>query len=313
MRLRRLDLNLLPALEALLSLRSVTAAAGRLHVSQPSMSGSLARLRSHFDDALLVQAGRGMELTPLGSMLLAPLREVLDKVESTIALRPTFDPATARRHFCLAASESTVQALLVEALRRARCEAPATTIEILPADPIPMAEALARCELDLAFPVESYTVADHPQALVIHDAFLCVAWSGNRRVGKSLGMAQFLNLGHAVTRYGYDRRRGVEEVALDGLGIQRRIEATCTSPGLLGPLVVGTERIAMLPARLARQQAEVLPLKLLTPPLELPPLRIVMQWHRAREHDAAVAWLRDLVLATARDIGYLTPPASRTH
>ncbi len=304
MRLRRLDLNLLIALEALLSLRSVTAAASRLHVSQPSMSGSLARLREHFNDQLLVAVARRMELTPLGEMLLEPVREALEKVEAAIALRPDFDPATARRHFTICASEATVLTLVAEALRRAEEMAPGVTIELLPSDPSQMEGKLNRRELDFAFIVEHAVMPEHPAELVIDDTFLCVVWSGNKRVKKSLSLEVYMSLGHAVTRYGFDRRPGFEQYTLERLGVQRRVEVSCTTPALLGPLVVGTQRLATVPSRLARQQAEFLALKLFEPPLQLPPLRIAMQWHRTRDRDGATAWLRDLIVTTSRELGY---------
>jgi LysR family nod box-dependent transcriptional activator len=304
MRLRRLDLNLLLALEALLSLRSVTAAASRLHVSQPSMSGSLARLREHFGDSLLVPVGRKLELTALGEMLLDPVREALEKVEATIALRPDFDPATGKRHFLVCASEATVLTLLIEVIRHAEQQAPGVTVELLPADPGQMADKLNRRELDFAFMVEHAVLREHPAALVLNDTFHCVVWQGNRRVKKSLSLEQYLSLGHAVTRYGFDRRPGFEQYTLDRLGVQRRVEVSCTTPALLGPLVVGTQRIATMPTRLANQQVAYLPLKLFQPPLDLPPLRIAMQWHRSREHDGATAWMRDLIVATSSEMGY---------
>jgi DNA-binding transcriptional LysR family regulator len=57
MNLRQLDLNLLVALDALLTERGVTRAAGKLGISQPSMSASLGRLRRHFGDELLHRTG----------------------------------------------------------------------------------------------------------------------------------------------------------------------------------------------------------------------------------------------------------------
>lgn len=305
MRLRRLDLNLLVSLDALLTLRSVTAAASRLHVTQPSMSGSIARLRAHFGDELLTQVGRRMELTPLGEMLVEPVREALEKVEAAVALRPDFDPATARRHFSLCASEATVLTLLIDVLRRAEQRAPGVTVEMLPADPGSMSDRLQRRELDFTFGTENFALGDHPHAVVIDDSFHCVVWTGNRRVRNALRLEQYLALGHAVTSYGFDRRPGFEQYALARLGVERRVEISCTTPALLGPLVVGTQRIATMPSRLARQQAESLPLKLFAPPIDLPHLRIAMQWHRSRERDGATLWFRELVLETAREVGYL--------
>lgn len=303
-RLRRLDLNLLIALEALLSLRSVTAAASRLFVTQPSMSGSLARLRAHFGDPLLVPTGRRMELSPLGEMLLEPVRQALEKVDEAISLRPDFDPATGRRHFQICASEATVLTLLTEVLRRVEASAPGVTIDLLPSDPSQIEERLRRRELDFGFVVESMAIPEHPSALAINDTFHCIVWTGHRRVKKSLTRQQYLSLGHAVTRYGFDRRPGFEQYSMDRQGVERRVEVSCTTPALLGPLIVGTQRIATLPTRLAREQAAVLPLRLFEPPVNLPPLRIVAQWHRSRQSDGATRWLKDLILETSRSVGY---------
>lgn len=60
---KRLDLNLLLTLDVLLAERSVTRAAERLNLSQPSVSVQLARLREVFNDPLLVPAQRGMRPT----------------------------------------------------------------------------------------------------------------------------------------------------------------------------------------------------------------------------------------------------------
>lgn len=299
MRLRRLDLNLLLALDVLLSTRSVTVAANRLHVTQPSMSGSLARLREHFGDQLLVKVGRKLELTPLGETLMEPVHELIEKMETTISLRSGFDPLTDRRHFSICASDGTVLTLLVDVLREVETRAPGVSIELLPADPSVMVERLNRRELDLIFTVERFAALAHPSALVIEDEFLCVVWEGNTRVKRSLTMEHFLSLGHAITRYGFDRRPGFEQYMLEAIGVKHRVDVTCTTPALLGHLVVGTQRIATLPSRMARLQARVLPLKLFKPPVQIPPLRIVMQWHRTREHDGATSWLRNIVMTAA--------------
>ena len=65
----RLELNLLVALDALLTERSVTRAAEKLQLSQPALSASLARLRVHFSDPLLIRDGNTYRLTPLAARL----------------------------------------------------------------------------------------------------------------------------------------------------------------------------------------------------------------------------------------------------
>ena len=72
MNLGGVDLNLLVALDALLSERSVTRAAQRIGLSQPGMSNALARLRKLFDDPLLVRQGAELAPTPRAEALAGP-------------------------------------------------------------------------------------------------------------------------------------------------------------------------------------------------------------------------------------------------
>jgi LysR family nod box-dependent transcriptional activator len=85
MDLHLFDLNLLVALDALLSERNVTRAGNRLNLSQSAMSGALARLRHYFHDELLVPVGRQMALTPVADGLVEPVRDILDTSPSPSA------------------------------------------------------------------------------------------------------------------------------------------------------------------------------------------------------------------------------------
>jgi len=61
MNLANLDLNLLVALDALVSTAHVGKAAMRIGLSQPAASHALRRLRELLDDPLLVRAGGQMQ------------------------------------------------------------------------------------------------------------------------------------------------------------------------------------------------------------------------------------------------------------
>ena len=107
MRFNRLDLNLLVALDALLTERSITKASERLNLSQSATSNALARLREYFDDELLVQVGRRMEPTPRAEGLRDAVRDVLVRVDATIAIQPEFDPSKSDRIFRIFVSDYT--------------------------------------------------------------------------------------------------------------------------------------------------------------------------------------------------------------
>jgi hypothetical protein len=76
---------------------------------------------------------------------------------------------------------------------------------------------------------------------------------------------------------------------------------------LVPELLMGTSRIATLPSRLALQMAERLPLRVLACPIAIPKFTENLQWHKYKERDPAIAWLRSLCHETARH--FSTPTA----
>src|SRR3954471_19670110 len=101
MNLRSIDLNLLVALDALLSERHVTKASERVGLSQPAMSNALSRLRGMFGDELLVRTATGMKATPRAMELMEPLRQLLRQVERVLESDSGFDPHISERTFTI--------------------------------------------------------------------------------------------------------------------------------------------------------------------------------------------------------------------
>src|SRR3954464_3234441 len=100
MNLGGVDLNLLVALDALLSERSVTRAAAAVGLSQPGMSNALARLRRLFGDQLLVRRGGAFVRTPRAEALAGPVAEALELIRGALAETPArFDPLRERRRY----------------------------------------------------------------------------------------------------------------------------------------------------------------------------------------------------------------------
>ena len=103
-----LDLNLLTALDALLSERSVTGAARRLNLSVSAMSRTLSRLRAVLGDPVLVPAGRAMVPTPHAEAIAEQVRALHDGVRTVLRPPPEIDIATLRRDFTVRANEAFV-------------------------------------------------------------------------------------------------------------------------------------------------------------------------------------------------------------
>jgi DNA-binding transcriptional LysR family regulator len=300
MRFNRLDLNLLVALDALLDEKKTTAAAQRLSVSQSAISGMLARLRDYFEDELLVQVGRQMELTPLGRDLADPVRQLLLQVQATVSIRPALSIATERRHFRITVSDYAAPILVAPLVRRIQQLAPLITIELRPQIES-SGHHMRRGETDLTIAPDSYLDAGHPHALLFEDSYSCVVWDGNTEVGNTLDIATFTRCGHVAPHLGRPGAPTVVERFFDESKLARRICVTAYDFTSLALLVVGTNLISTMQTRLARDSALRLPVRVLAPPIAVPPLRLCMQWHQYQTTDPTHRWLREQVMAVAAE------------
>jgi LysR family transcriptional regulator, nod-box dependent transcriptional activator len=304
MRYRRLDLNLLVALDALLTEKSVTRAAAKLNITQPAMSGALARLRDYFEDALVVQVGRQMELTPLAQSLVGSIHDIIMRIDSAIATEPAFDPAQSKRHFSLTASDYVIKVFMLSVLSRVQREAPGITFEFRQSSGR-VQDELESGEVDFVIGPEIDVLTEHPHEALFEDTYSIIAWAQSTTVGETLSLDEYMGLGHVVFRTEHKGNPWLERWFTKRYGDARRIEVTAQSFSLLPHLVIGTDRIATIQTRLARQYLKALPLKLITPPLELPKLSEVLQWNVHRDPDPASRWLRGILKEQASAL----PPA----
>lgn len=78
------DLNLMVTFLVLYRELNVTRTATLLKVGQPAVSGSLARLRSHFGDSLFIRTGRGMRPTGRAVEIAENLTPALGRIETIL-------------------------------------------------------------------------------------------------------------------------------------------------------------------------------------------------------------------------------------
>ncbi len=298
MRFKRLDLNLLVALDHLLSLRSVSAAAERMNLTQSAMSNALQRLRDYFDDDLLAKVGRRLELTPRAEALKGPVRDVLVRVEWTIAATSQFDPSTSDRKFNLLVSDYTLATLIPRVL--ARCRNVSRTVQFNFLHQVEAPERLLdRGDVDLLIIPYDFCSKRHPAEVIFEERYCAIVWrNGNLAQGK-LSRREFAEASHIVMQPP-GGAQSLESVYFKQLGVERRIDVTTYSFNTIPLLVVGTDRIATLQERLARQAERMLPIKVIELPVRLPRMRQAMQWHKYRAQDAGLTWLRELIRDVAQ-------------
>lgn len=296
-----LDLNLLVALDALLTERNVTRAAERVGVGQSAMSHSLARLREMFGDQLLVRAQGGMRPTPRAMQLADQVRSALAAIQSTIRPDRTFDPATAQRTFAIGLSDHQELALMPALLAHCQKAAPGLRLRVRSTDRFNVLEELDASRLDLA--VGSWTdgAHHHKRRLLFEGTFSCIFDRKQVPIRSPISLDDYLAFPHVLASPREDPH-GIVDVVLARRGMQRRV-ALSTPHFLAVPFVLKTTPvIATLPTQLAQYFARSLRLELSPAPLDLPTFNIAMLWHASSDMDPAHLWLRRAIVRLAGDV-----------
>jgi len=311
--LSNFNLNLLLALDGLLSQRSVTAAAKRVRVTPSAMSHSLSELRHLLGDPLLVRSGRGMVLTPRAEALVGPLHTLLMDAERLLGGGgATFDPATTVRRFVIAATDFLATVLMPALLETAAREAPGTSLEIVPSSRRGNAWLLETGDIDLAIGAIVDEAPGIRRMDLLTDGFACAARKGHPRIDGALDLDSYVQTPHLLITLGDDAGPTWVDQALTKLGKKRHVAARVRY-FMAAPLIVArSDLLLTAPSMLIRYFAELVPLQVLRPPIDLPTYPEEAYWHQRFDEDPAHTWLRNLVKKTARNFGLKERPRKRT-
>jgi LysR family nod box-dependent transcriptional activator len=296
------DLSLLGALDALLTECNVTRAAERLHVTQPTMSGMLQRLRAQFDDQILVRNGRAMELTPLGVSLVEPVREALTRVDALSRVEATFDPATSRRTFSIMTSDYCIMVFMPHVVSRLVTMAPGIRLEFHSLNaPI---EKLVSGEVDICISVHdrSLLAANHPDvflesATLFSDEFVCIV-AEDHPLDESATLADHLRYPHVGVKVG-GTIDSIDTVSMRGLEPLYKPAFVVEDFWLVPGLVEHSTLVGVVQRRLARIAARTYAIRSYPPPYLRPPINETMHWHPRCSTDPAHNWLRGMIASEA--------------
>jgi DNA-binding transcriptional LysR family regulator len=300
MRTASIDLNLLAALDALLSERNVTRAGRRLGLSQPAMSEALARLRRHFDDQLLVRVGNSYELTPLGAGLRVTSATAMQLVEQTFAAAQGFDPGACEREFVLLVSDYAAAILGPPLMRAVAAASPIARLRLdhLRADDTAAATGAGHALDGLVLP-RSFAPAGMSGMTLFEDRWVCLAAADNAAVQSGLTVEALAALPWVVHQDMQVHHPVLANLRARGLEPQARLSVSGFL--VLAEVARTSDHLCLIPERLAAKVAGP-DLLVLDVPFDLPPVVETLWWPPALTHDSSHRWLRDLVVKTARDL-----------
>jgi DNA-binding transcriptional LysR family regulator len=282
------DLNLLVALDVLLEERSVTRAADRLGLTQSAVSRILGRLRATLGDPLFVRTSSGLSPTSRALALAAPLREMISGLERLVLEQPGFDPLATRRRFRISAvdyAQVTTLAPLFATLAR---EAPLLDLELR--------QPSLESERDLeSGALDLLVMPQHPSGPGIvwtplfRDDYTCIVWK--EHPARRLTPSRFAAMEHVLVAP-RERAGGVVDAVFAERGWSRRVAVQVPTFLILPWVLVGTQRVATVPKRMAAELMRAHPLRVLPPPVRIPGFTISQGWHEIHRSDPGHRWLR---------------------
>ncbi|WP_369233077.1 LysR family transcriptional regulator [Streptomyces sp. R21] len=293
------DMNLLPALDALLRAGSVAGAADELNVSPSAMSRTLGRLRRVVGDPLLVPSGRGLTLTPRAHEMQPRVQAAL--AAAVAALRPPreVELALLRREFRIRTNDGIAMSLGAPLLELVAREAPGVRLRLLPEGDEDPADLRTHVDLDVGELPDPLPHDVRNSALREH-RYVAVARADAEFARGPLTPHRFAELPHiTVTRRG--RTYSVVDERLAELGLSRDVLATAPTYGAACFFALRTDALALVPSEVATEAARVMPLAILEIPLELPVATTGLAWHVRLDTDPAHRWLRGALARVAAE------------
>jgi DNA-binding transcriptional LysR family regulator len=297
--LRRIDLNLLVALEALLEERSVTRAAHRLNMSQPAASRALGRLRTLFSDALLVDGPGGYILSARAEAVRPVLRRILAGVGEMLEGN-AFVPATATGRIRLLMPDLQAAVLAPHLLARLAREAPSLDLEIA-APGTNGLEVLEHGAADAMVALIDAAPAGIHRRRLYDEELVTLMRAKHPALARKFTLDRFLALEHIVVSVTGVGPAPVDEV-LARMGRTRRVKLRVPNFFAAVEIAARSDLIMTLPSSLARVAANMRRLVSVPPPLDLGSFTMSLAWH-ARQQDAPRhVWLRRALVAAAMDM-----------
>lgn len=286
--LLRTRLNLLIVFDVVAELRSVTAAAESLSLSQPALSHSLRRLRELFDDRLFIRGADGLTLTPKAKSLVRPIRDLLNSAQ--VLLQPeAFSPANLDKEVRIVVAEGTLNLLDEQARMGIGGAAPMMRLRL--DHPEGDGERKVRAGLyDVClWYADAVSPALHAQEL-FRDRYVGVVHASHPLAGRAVTLGDYSDTPH----FRLDLP-GLRHDPLDAALARHDVTRTIafTSHSFLSVFPSVRRAIATVPSHLVTAGRRMgLDLRTFDLPFETAPLPFQMIWSDHTDQDPANAWMR---------------------
>lgn len=290
--LNKIDLNLMVIFDAIMQEQSVSNAAERLSMTQPSVSNALSRMRHVFKDPLFIKDGRGIKPTPFATNLWQQISPSLNTISDAVS-STKFVPYYAKRTFRIALTDGLVSLLWLELRKVIEEKAPHINIHAVPYT-MNGESLLKNAEVDLIADYVPDLGRNIQRKHLCSNYFVAVMSPNNPLAKKELDLKTLVDSDNLLVSLSGDAS-GIVDIKLAEQNIKRRIAMTTNSFASAMSLIQQTSLICVLPYSIASDLVKSGNLIAKSVPLDIPPAEISMAWHNRSNKDVGLAWLRDTI------------------
>lgn len=294
MNLQDIDLNLLVVFNQLHNDGSVSVAADKLGLSQPTVSNALRRLRKLLNDELFLRTTKGMEPTPYAAQLAEPIAYALGTIQRSLASPASFVPAESTRRFTVAMTDLGEIELLPPLMRALHELAPGVTLSTVRNNRDSLREDMESGQVDLAIGLIPQLKTGFFQQRLFMQRYVCLFREGHPLDGSRITRRQFYQSEHVVVVSAGTGHDKVHEI-IDSAPEKRRVSLYVPHFVALGHILHHSDMIATVPERYALRSSQPFGLRYLPHPVKLPTIGINMFWHAKFHREPGNQWLRQLV------------------
>ena len=298
--MKDVDLQLISIFDAVMTEGSVTKAADRLAMTQSAVSNAIARMRAVWQDPLFSRVGRGIKPTAKAQALWRDIRQPLSDIR--MAASPVqFDPMSSTHAFRIAVTDYISNAVWPKLRIHIENHAPGVRIHAVPYTSQNTGPRLRDNDLDICIGGLEPMGDDVRLQRLFTEPWVCAMRLDHPLAHRPITQAGFLDADHLLVSLS-GNPVGVADMALERIGMRRRVAATLNNFTGVPSLLLASDLICMLPAGVVRTHALRKRIYACDMPLRLAPFECQMAWHTRNERDPAHRWMRALIVQTCSKI-----------
>lgn len=296
----KVDLNLFSVLVAIYEEGTTTAAAARLHLTQPAVSHALSRLRDKFNDELFTRHGRKMVPSAYCQTIIPNVITALELLDLTVDNQIEFDISQYKREIKIGFRDILESLFFPYLITDLATNTPNITIDSRQVRLSEIENALEQQSLDIAVDVLVPMNKNIHSTLMCNEHFSLVCRT-NHPILQQLTLKSYSEASHAIVSL-KNSDVDIIDMALAKCGVTRNVTLRCESYFAAVNVISQCDLLLTIPSAYANKLKDIIPIAVSSLPFAVPDLPVHIYWHKQVEQDPINSWMRDKLLHIASQL-----------